>query len=122
MTFDWLIRHQKKILFVMAVVLMVGWGFGSILMRLLPRKGSGGGPGEVIFRLAGEDVTHGEYLSFRASWTKVFRDLSREGMQQRFGRDVHPVNVMLAYMALHRMAEKCNIYVDDETLVSSRGR
>ena len=71
MTFDWLIRHQKKVLFVLAVVLVVGWGLGSMIDRLLSAR-RGGGVDQHIARVAGEEVEEIEYRRFTARWGHVF--------------------------------------------------
>ncbi len=115
MAFGWVIRHQKKALFILAVVLIVGWvltlGPGS---RLLGLGGSSRSSGAVA-SIAGEDVNAAQFQAFRRNWTQVFPDLFRaESIRRYYGDEtISPLDVTWAWYGLWTLARQNGLQVDD---------
>lgn len=118
MTFRWLIRHQKKVLFVLAVVLMVGWGFSGVLTRLFGGRGRSRGS-DVIAHIAGEDVTYMEFMNFKRTWARVFPDiLSRYAIDLGYaGRGVSVDEIAWAYLGLCKLARQSYVRVPDDRVI-----
>ena len=121
MAFGWLIKHQKKVLFVLAVVLIFGWGLSVPLRQLLaPKRGTSAS--DASGRIAGEVVTRAEYYSFKRSWIRVLRGLfTRESLERQFpGRKVTVDDVVWAYLGLLKLAEQNHIPVSDREVLEHK--
>ena len=120
MAFGWVIRHQKKALFVLAVALIVGWGLSGMITRLFSTRRQSAASDQAG-RIAGEVVTRGEFQNFRIAWTKVFPyDLGSTAVQSRYAgapEKIEPDNVAWAYLGLYKMATQRGIRVSDENVV-----
>jgi hypothetical protein len=118
MAFEWVIRHQKKVLFVLAVVLIVGWGLSGMIGRLFSARGRGRAT-DACGRIAGEEVTARELQSFKWNWARVFPDvLGRYAMDARYaGENITSDEVAWAYLGLSKLATQTGIGVSDQTVV-----
>jgi len=104
--FEGIVRHQKKFLVGLIVVLMVVWlGAGGLTALLSKRSGAG-----VIARIYGEDVGDMEFRNFAFHWSRTFgeqvwpsdREEARQAIAER--------------MAEVRFAEKLGLSVGDDEL------
>ena len=121
MAFGWVIRHQKKALFVLAVVLIVGWGLSGMIQKLFSarRENRATDPRGSI---AGEVVTGLEFQNFKVGWTKVFPDiLGRNAVEGQYsGDNITTDEIAWAYLGLAKMATEAGIRVSDENVVASK--
>ena len=120
MAFGWLIRHQKKVLFVLAVALIIGWGLQRALTSLLGPGPQGGA--EVWGRIAGEDVTELEFRSFLGSWGRVFRsEFDGYTIRLRYpGDNVTVDDLAWAYLGLYKLARQTGEGVSDRAVLETK--
>ena len=118
MAFGWLIRHQKKVLFILAAFLVVGWVLGGAISSLLRVRQQVRGS-DVDGRIAGEDVTFREFISFKRAWSRVFPDtLGRYAMETRWtGQNVTIDEVAWAYLGLLKLAQQNHMRVSDRRVL-----
>lgn len=116
MAFGWVIRHQKKALFVLAAVLVVSW-----VLSLAIGGGSGGGErrSDTIARVAGQDVTWEQFRAFRASWMTVFPEMFGPDTVKRIysPRGIGAEEVAWGWYALLAMGRQAGIEVGDDLLL-----
>ncbi len=113
MAFEWVIRHQKKALFVLAVVLIVGWGIGGMISSLM--GGGNRGPG-MVARIAGQNVSGVQIQAFMQRWTRVFPDI----MGSRSGDAVDRDRLALAWYSLVTLAREQGLQVSDEEIIQNK--
>ena len=118
MAFEWVIRHQKKALFVLAVVLIVGWGISGMLSSLLGGRGGRQKATDVVARIAGQDVKRYQIQAFRVNWLKVFPNLLARNSSDSEYRD----QMSWAWYGLLTMARQQGIQAEDEWVLQVKRR
>ena len=120
MALGWVIRHQKKVLFVLAAVLIVGWVFQRAITQLIGARPESGE--QVCGRIAGEDVTYAEFAAFKWYWAKVFRnEFDRYIIQLRYpGDNVTVDEIAWGYLGLLKLARQTGVRVSDRAVLETK--
>jgi len=116
--FTWFHRYQKHMLFVLAVVLIVGWLIGPTLGSLFRGKERRDKATDGV--ILGKSVSHLEFGRFKERWKRMF-GLFREprGATKEESEEIHKQTEQAAwaYLAATRLGEKLGAVVPDQEVI-----
>lgn len=120
MAFEWIVRRQKKALFVLAVILIVGWLGGTVMTQMLTSRGRAA---QAIGFMLGQPVSPQELAAFNDRWSRLFPgafEVARGGQsseeQERagqLGRDR-----LWGFLAAVKLADRMGIQARPEEVIA----